>query len=494
VERFMAHDWLKGVGDSYDVVVIGSGLAGLTGANCLAKCGRTVLLLEHHYQFGGLATWFTRKGGHIFDISLHGFPIGMIKSARKYWSREIADSIVQLTGIRFVNPQFNLTTTFDRSDFTRLLIEHFHVPAETVERFFSDLRAMNFYDNNPESTGEMLNRFFPGRDDVQRFLMEPITYANGSTLADPAITYGIVFSNFMSKGVYTFCGGSDLLIRKMSEELARNGVELRKHALVERVLVEDVDGARRVCGVVANGRTIRCQAVLSNANLKGTIFKLVGEEHFPPAFVAQAKAVRINTSSCQVYLGIRKGESIPPIGDLIFLSDSPRFSSDELVDFHTTSRTFSVYYPGTRPGSGRYTVVCSLNARYEDWNRLPTEEYAREKQRLIDESIACLERFVPGVRDKIDWAETATPRTIEGFTRHWMGSSFGTKFEGLKVSMDLPGQLPGLYHAGSVGIIMSGWLGAINYGVIAANNVDKYLVAQKRGAAPAAPSPTETRT
>ena len=37
-----------------------------------------------------------------------------------------------------------------------------------------------------------------------RLLMEPITYANGSTLEDPAITYGIVFSNFMSKGVFTF--------------------------------------------------------------------------------------------------------------------------------------------------------------------------------------------------------------------------------------------------------------------------------------------------
>jgi hypothetical protein len=34
----------------------------------------------------------------------------------------------------------------------------------------------------------------------------------------------------------------------------------------------------------------------------------------------------------------------------------------------------------------------------------------------------------------------------------------------------------GLYHAGSVGIIMSGWLGAVNYGVIVANDVDKLLV------------------
>ncbi len=491
----MAHDWLKGVDDCYDVIVIGSGLAGLTGANCLARCGRKVLLLEHHYRLGGLATWFTRRGGHIFDISLHGFPVGMIKSTRKYWSQEIADSIVQLKAIRFVNPQFNLTTTFDRADFTRLLIEHFRVPAGVVERFFTDLRAMNFYDENPETTGEMLERCFPGRDDVKRFLMEPITYANGSTLDDPAITYGIVFSNFMSKGVYTFRGGTDLLIRKMSEELVRNGVGLRKHVMVEKVLVEEVDGDRRVTGVIANGRTIRCEAVLSNANLKGTILGLAGEEQFPPRFVEQARAVRMNTSSCQVYLGIRKGESIPPIGDLIFVSDSPHFTSDELLDFHTTSRTFSVYYPETRPGSGRSSIVCSLNARYEDWNRLTEVDYRREKQRLIDESIACLERFIPGVRAKIDWAEAATPRTIEHYTRHWKGTSFGTKFEGLQVSTDLPRRLPGLYHAGSVGIIMSGWLGTINYGVIAANNIDRYLF--RRKPAPAAenrtgPAPART--
>ena len=142
--------------------------------------------------------------------------------------------------------------------------------------------------------------------------MEPITYANGSTLADPAITYGIVFSNFMSKGVYTFRGGTDLLIRKMTEELVRNGVELRKQVPVEKVLVEEPTAPSGVTGVMANGRTIRCRAVLSNANLKGTILKLVGAEQFRPEFVAQAKAVRINTSSCQVYLGIRKGESIPP--------------------------------------------------------------------------------------------------------------------------------------------------------------------------------------
>ncbi len=477
----MAYDWLKGVADEYDVIVIGSGLGGLTGANTLAKAGHRVLLLEHHYQLGGLATWFTRKGGHIFDISLHGFPAGMIKSCRKYWSKEIADSIVQLKDIRFINPQMNLSTTFDRVDFTRILSETFGVARETVVRFYDDLRGMNFYDNNPETTGEMFERYFPGRDNVQRLLMEPIAYANGSTLADPAITYGIVFSNFMGAGVYTFKGGSDLLIRKMQAELVSNGVEIRKHVRVERILTEIQEGKGVVVGVQANGRTIRAKAVLSNANIKNTTLGLIGEKELPPEYVEEIKKVRVNSSSCQVYLGIRKGETIPHIGDLVFTSDAPHFSSAELVDFHTQSRTFSVYYPGTRPGGDRYAIVASLNANYDDWKKLSDEDYARHKQRLIDEAISSLERLIPDVRAKIDWAEAATPRTIERYTTHVAGTSFGTKFEGLKASMDLPMRVPGLYHAGSVGIIMSGWLGTINYGVITANSIDKFLFRRKQG-------------
>ncbi len=490
----MGKDWLKGVADYYDAVVIGSGLGGMTGANCLAKAGHSVLLLEHHYQLGGLATWFRRKGGHIFDISLHGFPIGMIKSCRKYWSREIADSIVQLKNVRFINPEFNVWTTFDRKDFTRILTEDFGVTPETVERFFRTLREMNFYDDDQRTTGELFEEFFPGRDDVKRLLMEPIAYANGSTLDDPAITYGIVFSNFMSKGVYTFQGGTDDLIKKMVGVLRGNGVDLRRNALVEKLLVEDRGNGREVTGVVANGREIRCGAVLSNANLKNTVLKLGGEENFDDDYVREVKEVRLNSSSSQVYMGIRKGESIPNIGDLVFTSGSPTFSSEELVRRDTRSRTFSVYYPEVRPGSDRYTIVASLNARYEDWRDLSEEEYQAEKQRMIEESLDALETYIPDIRRKVDHLEAATPRTIEHYTRHMAGTSFGTKFEGLKCSMDLPEKLPGLYHAGSVGIIMSGWLGTINYGVIVSNKVDKYLHARKQGAGAEQGSPTAFAT
>jgi len=473
----MALDRLKGIKDQYDVIVIGSGLGGLTAANTLAKSGHSVLLLEHHYQLGGLATWFKRPRGHIFDISLHGFPYGMVKSCRKYWSREIADSIIQLKDVRFINPQFDVWTTFDREDFSRILVEQFKVERDKVESFFQHLRGMNYYDRDDRTTGELFEEFFPGRSDVKRLLMEPIAYANGSSENDPAITFGIVFSNFMSKGVFTFQGGTDVLVKKMEAEMLANGVDIRKKILVEKIEVEEKEGLPVVQGVRANGRFIPCRSVVSNANIKNTTEYLLGKEHLDDEYVKAIESVRVNTSSCQVYMGLRKGESIDNIGDLVFTSSAKKFSSDELTDLHTTSRTFSLYYPDMRPhlDPPRSSVVASLNAKWSDWGDMDEETYKKEKERLCREAIGSLEHYLPGIEDKLDHVEAATPRTVNYYTKHIGGTSFGTKFEGLQVSLDLPEKVPGLYHAGSVGIIMSGWLGTINYGVITSSKVDRYL-------------------
>jgi len=140
----------------------------------------------------------------------------------------------------------------------------------------------------------------------------------------------------MSKGVYTFQGGTDLIIKMMQEELLNNNVDIRLKSKVEKIVINN-----NVCqGVMVGGDFITSKVVLSNGNLIGTIFNLVGEDKFKPEFIEKVKKVRLNTSSCQVYMGIKHGEKIDEIGDLIFYSEAKEFKTDELLTF--TYQNFNI--------------------------------------------------------------------------------------------------------------------------------------------------------
>ena len=74
-------------------------------------------------------------------------------------------------------------------------------------------------------------------------------------------------------------------------------------------------------------------------------------------------------------------------------------------------------------------MVASLNARWDEWNApLSDEEYEAEKPACARSGVSSLETFIPGVREKIDHIEAATPRTVNYYTKSMQGTSFGTKF------------------------------------------------------------------
>ena len=57
--------------ESYDAVIIGSGIGGLAAGSLLAQLGgRRVCVLERHFTLGGFTHAFTRRGYH-WDVGLH---------------------------------------------------------------------------------------------------------------------------------------------------------------------------------------------------------------------------------------------------------------------------------------------------------------------------------------------------------------------------------------------------------------------------------------
>jgi hypothetical protein len=205
-----------------------------------------------------------------------------------------------------------------------------------------------------------------------------------------------------------------------------------------------------VRGVVVNGRFLGAGTVVSNANVKTTIERLVGVENVSEPYLAAARAVRLANSSCQVFLGLARGATIPFIGDLVFHSERATFDSDALCDFHGQSRTFSVYYPKCRPGSDRHAIVSSTNARWRDWADLDQAGYEREKQPAGD-TLDCLGP-TSRVCGRIEHREVATPRTRCSAAP---AGRLPHPFEGWpRRPLE---QVEGLFHAGSVASCPAGW-------------------------------------
>src|SRR5512136_174237 len=62
---------------TYDAIVIGAGLGGLSAGAAFSRQGFKVLVLEQHRVPGGYASAFTRPGGFTFDVSLHSTTVGL---------------------------------------------------------------------------------------------------------------------------------------------------------------------------------------------------------------------------------------------------------------------------------------------------------------------------------------------------------------------------------------------------------------------------------
>jgi flavin-dependent dehydrogenase len=141
----MPKDFLKDARDRYDVIVIGSGLAGLTAANVLGAPGTRCCCSSSTTSWAAGHLVQAARRPHLRHLAArlparHDQELPPLLEPRDRRLDRPAENI------RFDNPMFSLTTTFNREDFTRLLIERFGI-APRRSRVLRHGRGMNFYDD-----------------------------------------------------------------------------------------------------------------------------------------------------------------------------------------------------------------------------------------------------------------------------------------------------------------------------------------------------------
>jgi hypothetical protein len=224
---------------------------------------------------------------------------------------------------------------------------------------------------------------------------------------------------------------------------------------------------------------------VSNSNLRATFFDLGGPRRsLTVRFVDQANEVRLNNSSTQVYMALKPRRDDRRINRRPAVQFNCAASSARTCCSAATlpaARTRFITLGRVRARGRVASIVSSTNARFEDWSGLIGRKNTKQaSSELVETTFDALEKYVPncaGADRSRRSRHSASHSSITPNMRPAPAS--GPNSRVWRSAAALPEQIRGLYHAGSVGIIMSGWLGAINYGVIVANSVDGELTKQE---------------
>ncbi|MDJ0864752.1 MAG: NAD(P)/FAD-dependent oxidoreductase [Myxococcota bacterium] len=464
---------------TWDAIVIGSGLGGLTCAATLCAMGRRTLVLEGHYVAGGNSQAFRRQlHGHDyeFDVGVHYIgecgPDGLIH--RIYDGLGLAERVIfrpldpdGYSTLLFPDLEFRVPASWER--YRARLLETFPDEADPLGRVVDTLRevardgrrfqrrefdvaqlgteAPTFAHWGLRPVTDLFAEHGLSRRAQAVLLGEQGDYAVRPSKTPTALAAGLT-DHYMSGAFYPE-GGGQAMAARLIEAIRAYGGEVRTRAPVERVRVEN----GRVLGVTLarGGGEIDAPVVVSNADLKRTVLELVGESHFDAATVERVRGYRMTLPLFAVYVGLDvdlRAQGAPNTNYWIWDSDDiegiyDRLEKGEIPDEHVTYVTVtSVRDPASRhiapPGHTNLQVMTVVPHDYGLWNveRGPHEgeryhrdpEYRRRKAALTERVLAAAERVVPDLRAHAEWSEAATPITQERFTHSTGGTSYGIEY------------------------------------------------------------------
>jgi all-trans-retinol 13,14-reductase len=500
---------------SYDAIVIGSGIGGLTAASLLARhMHKRVLVLERHYTAGGFTHVFYRPGFE-WDVGLHY--IGEVSDPKTPLRRifdHLTDGELAWADIGDVYDTVVMGPT--RFDYVR---GRENLEAAFTCAFPHEARGIKRYFALVDSAVWRRNLFF-----AERAVPSPVSALLGSLMRQPALKlarrttasvvnelvqdatlrglltaqwgdYGlppslssffihaIVTGHYFSGAAFPV-GGASRIAQTIIPSIEREGGAVVTRAEVSSILIE----RGRAVGVrLFDGSEIRAKDVISDAGAALTFGKLLPPEARPFApSLDGINGIPASIAHVSLYMGFNKTsqELGLPKQNLWILSAPDHDATvaqnmkpggpikGAFISFASArDPDFARRHPGHAVGEVVTLVPPAYFAdEHSDYGRR-SEAYAAKKRELASQLEALVVSELPQLRGAIAHAELSTPLSTTHFCAHPNGEIYGlahtpARFEAKWLRPRTP--IPGLYLTGS-DAASAGVSGAMTGGVLAAS-------------------------
>lgn len=455
------------------VLIIGAGIAGLA-AGCYAQMnGWRSIIFELHNLPGGLCTAWARRG-YTFDGCIHylfgsapGHPYYQLwRDLGAVQDRPIVN---HSEFMQVIDPAGRKVIAYcDPDQLEEHLLALAPQDAKPIRRLCQGVRDFMAFDMSvmqmtPRrlmgaaeglAMGRTMLPFVPvlarwGRldatDFAQRFTDPFLRAAFPHLFAWETIPMMAALSllAYMHQGNAGFPqGGSLEFARAIERRYLELGGEIHYKAQVERILTR---GDRAVGVRLYDNSEVAGDAVISAADGRTTLFDMLPDTPIPAAlrrcFTAGALPIH---AQVQISLGVDQDLSAEPhwatylLGEPVMACGEPR---------RTLGIKHYCFDPTLAP-AGKSAVVVMLPSTYRYWQRIYGRPlYDLEQVQEAEPVIDFLAMRYPGLRDRIEVVDIATPLSFERYTGNWQGSTCGwllTKQTMWLMLRGLPKQLPAL--------------------------------------------------